>query len=67
MARATGELGFVLFADDANLFAEEHNPAGLFEMVNGGLAELGSWFRCNRLTLNLIKIEYVYFAGTRPP
>jgi hypothetical protein len=33
----------------------------------GGLCELGRWFRCNRLTLNLKKIEYVYFAGTRPP
>ena len=31
------------------------------------MAELGRWFRCNRLTLNLKKTEYVYFAGTRPP
>jgi hypothetical protein len=67
MARATGELGFVLFADDINLFAEEDDLAGLIERVNGELAELGRWFRCNRLTLNLKKTEYVYFAGTRPP
>jgi retron-type reverse transcriptase len=40
MARATGELGFVLFADDTNLCAEGYDPAGLFERVNGGLAEL---------------------------
>jgi hypothetical protein len=31
------------------------------------LHELGGWFRCNRLTLNLKETEYVYFAGTRPP
>jgi hypothetical protein len=31
------------------------------------LRELGRWFRCNRLTLNLKKTDYVYFAGTRPP
>jgi hypothetical protein len=31
MARATGELGFVLFT-------ERQDPAGLFERVNGGLA-----------------------------
>jgi ribonuclease P/MRP protein subunit RPP40 len=67
MARATGELGFVLFADDTNLFAEGQYPAGLFETVNGGLHELGRWFRCDRLTLNLKKTEYVYFTGTRPP
>jgi hypothetical protein len=42
----TGELEFVLFADDTNLFAEGHNSAGLFERVNVGLAEL------SRLTLN---------------
>jgi alpha-amylase/alpha-mannosidase (GH57 family) len=36
MARATAELGFVLFADDTNLFAEGQDPAGLFEMVLGG-------------------------------
>jgi hypothetical protein len=65
MARATGELDFVLFADDTNLTGQD--PAWLFERVNGGLRELGRWFRCNRLTLNLKKTEYVYFAGTRPP
>ena len=31
--------------------------------VNRGLLELSRWFRCNRLTLNLKKTEYVYFAG----
>jgi hypothetical protein len=67
MARATGELSFFLFADDTNLFAEGQDPAGLFERVNGGLHELDRWFRCSRLTLNLKKTEYVYFAGTRPP
>jgi hypothetical protein len=66
MARATGELGFVLFAGDTNLFAGQ-DPAGLFERVNGGLREVGRWFRHNRLTLNLKKTEYVYFAVTRPP
>jgi hypothetical protein len=65
--RASGELGFVLFTDDTNLFAEGPNPAGLFERVNRGLGELGRWFKCNRLTLNLKKTEYVYFAGARPP
>jgi hypothetical protein len=59
MARATEELGFVLFADDTNLFAEGQDPAGLFERVNEGLSELGRWLRCNRLILNLKKTEYV--------
>ena len=27
------------------------------------MEELSRWFRCNRLTLNLKKTEYVYFSG----
>ena len=51
------------YADDMKIFAEGSNPAELFGRVNGGLRELSRWFRCNRLTLNLKKTEYVYFAG----
>jgi hypothetical protein len=40
MVRVSGELGFVLFADDMNLFAERSDPVELFEMVNRSLAEL---------------------------
>jgi hypothetical protein len=58
MVRASGELGFALFTDDTNLFAEEKDPVKLFENVNRGLGELGRWFRCNRLTLNLKKTKY---------
>jgi hypothetical protein len=58
MARVTGKLGFVLFEDDTNLFAEGQEPAELFGRVNGGLSELGRWFRYNRLTLNLKNTKY---------
>jgi hypothetical protein len=40
MARATEELGFVLFADDTNMFAEGQDLAGLFERVNGDCLSL---------------------------
>ena len=63
MVRACGGLDLVLFADDTNIFAKGKDPAELFGRVNGGLRELSRWFRCNRLTLNLKKTEYVYFAG----
>ena len=62
MVRACGGLDLVLFADDTNIFAEGSNPAELFGGVNEGLRELSRWFRCNRLTLNLKKTEYVYFS-----
>ena len=63
MMRACEGLDLVLFADDTNIFAEDSNPAELFGRVNRGLGELSRWFRCNRLTLNLKKTEYVYFSG----
>ena len=63
MVRACRGLNLVLFADDTNIFAEGRDPAELFGRVSGGLGELSRWFRCNRLTLNLKKTEYVYFAG----
>ena len=63
MVRACQGLDLVLFADDTNIFAEGKDPAELFGRVNRGLGELSRWFRCNRLTLNLKKTEYVYFGG----
>ena len=63
MVRACGGLDLVLFADDTNIFVEGSNPAELFGRVNRGLEGLSRWFRCNRLTLNLKKTEYVYFTG----
>ena len=61
--RESRDLGFVLFADDTNIFAEGRDPVEIFGRVNGELEELNRWFRCNRLTLNLKKTEYVYFLG----
>ena len=63
IVRACNGLDLVLFADDTNIFAEGRDPAELFGRVNRGLGELSRWFRCNRLTLNLKKTEYVYFGG----
>ena len=63
MVRACPGLDLVLFADDTNIFAQDPDPEGLFAKVNRGLGGLGEWFKCNRLTLNIKKTEYVYFGG----
>ena len=34
--------------------------------VNSGLEELSRWFRCNKLTLNLKKTEYMFFGQQDP-
>ena len=59
------ELELVLFADDTNIFAQDQEPRALYAKVNKGLEGLGTWFRCNRLTLNLKKTEYVLFGGPK--
>ena len=63
MVSACKELELVLFADDTNIFAKSKEPSELFRKVNRGMNELHRWFKCNRLTLNLKKTEYVYFGG----
>ena len=65
MTRACGGLDPVLFADDTSIYAEDAILDRLFDRVNRGLEQLGRWFRCNRLTLNLKKTEFVYFGGPK--
>ena len=65
MTRACKYLDLVLFADDTSGSAEGKDPEELVNKVNAGLVELSRWFRCNRLTLNLKKTEYIFFGGPR--
>ena len=65
MGQACKELELVLFADDTNIFAQASEPRSLFAKVNQGLQGLSDWFRCNKLTLNLKKTEFVYFGGPK--
>ena len=53
----------MLFADVTNIFAEGKNPQELAVRINKELEGLSRWFRCNKLTLNVKKTEYVYFKG----
>ena len=63
MVSASKDQELVLFADDTNIFARSSEPGELFRKINRGMNELDKWFKCNRLTLNLKKTEYVYFGG----
>ena len=64
MVRASSEVELVLFADDTNIFARGKAHGELIDKVNRGLHELSKWFRCNRLTLNLKKTEYIFFGAS---
>ena len=65
MVRVCQDLDLVLFADDTNVFIAAKNLKELITTANQGLEKLSKWFRCNRLTLNLKKTEYVFFGGPK--
>ena len=65
MPSACKRLALILFADDTSVFAEGKDPAQLVSQLNQELEELSKWFRCNRLTLNLKKTEFLYFHGPK--
>ena len=63
IARACPGLQLVLFADDTSGFAKDRDPARLLDKVSEGMGQLSTWFRKNRLTLNIKKTEYIFFGG----
>ena len=57
-------LSFVLFADDTNIFLSDKNLMNLITILNIELNKLSSWFKCNKLSLNINKTNYMLFQTT---
>ena len=57
-------LHFILFADDTNLFYSDPDIVKLQDTVNNELIKLATWFRANRLSLNINKTNFIVF-GTK--
>lgn len=53
----------VLFADDTNLFMSHKNPDDMEETINRELRNVAIWFRCNKLSLNINKTNYIVFLS----
>ena len=58
-------LKFVLFADDANLFASGDNIISLCEEINIELLKINMWFKVNKLSLNLSKTNFMVFSNRK--
>ena len=58
-------LKFILFADDTNLFYSNSDLAQLQKIVNSELTKLSDWFCANKLSLNVVKTNYMLF-GYKP-
>ena len=50
---------FLMFADDTNLFISSHSIESLNVIANTVLAKLVKWFRLNKLSLNVNKMNYI--------
>ena len=58
-------LHFILFADDTNLFYSCRNLELLLTTVNLELCKLATWFRANKLSLNVNKTNFIMFGRKR--
>src|SRR6218665_2611717 len=58
-------LSFLLFADDTSILASHKSYDQLFSMVNLELGYVNNWFRANKLSLNVMKTNYILFTSRR--
>ena len=58
-------LSYILFADDTNLFFSHKNLNTLKLTLNVELNKVTQWFKCNKLSLNLKKTNYMLFRTVR--
>lgn len=64
---STSILHKVLFADDTNLFLSYKHPRELENILNSELAKVDTWFRCNKLSINISKTNYIMFRSNNKP
>jgi len=58
-------LQLILFADDTNLFAFHRNLHTLDQLVNRELELLNTYFKVNKLSLNVDKTVFMVFTSAR--
>ena len=54
-------LGFILFADDTKIFFSHKNLNFIEKTLNEGLLNLTDWCRVNKLSINIIKSNFMVF------
>ena len=59
--KASNPLMELMFADDANLFLSHKSTDTLFDSVNVELANVSTWLKSNKLSLNVDKTKWLLF------
>ncbi len=57
----------VIFADDTSLFLSHNNLYELQDQLNDELDKVLTWFKCNKLSLNINKTNYIVFHLNKKP
>ena len=55
----------IIFADDTNLLLSHKNPLELQKLLNTELINVDTWFRSNKLSLNINKTNYILFSTNK--
>jgi len=60
-ANISNKLKFILFADETNVFYVGKSIIEVNNGLNNGLKQMTQWFKVNKLSLNINKINYMCF------
>ena len=55
----------ILFADDTNLFHTGLDIKTMCQTISYELSEINKWFQANKLSLNVLKTNYIIFGNRR--
>ena len=55
---------FIMFADDTTVLASHTNLNVLIDTLNVELLKISTWFKCNKLSLNISKTNFMHFQTT---
>ena len=62
--KTSKKLSVIMFADDSNLFTSGKNLQKLFFEMNAELEHISTWFKANKLSLNVNKTKFSLFHST---
>ena len=60
---ASNVLSFFIYADDTNVLISHDDIDQLISIVNNELSNLSTWFKVNKLSLNVNKTNYIIFKN----
>ncbi len=60
---SSNKFTFITFADDTNVIISHQNLSDLINIVNTELENLSVWFKCNKLSLNIDKTNFIMFRN----